>query len=105
MLLQSVLGNAQFLIKKRLTGQNRYDTFLAEYVKYAYDRGLVTAKRPGGDTLSIFLISSDYVKEFLMNDDYFENKFIIARLPVKFRMVFEHGPDAMRIRSLLLSGM
>ena len=100
-----ILGSTNFILKKRMPGQRRVDTNFAEYVKDEYGRGVVAATRPGGATPIVILISSDYIKDFLMKEDYFERKLPVATFPVNAGVMFEHGPDAMQKRSLLQSVM
>ena len=66
---------------------------------------MAAATRLGGDTPVVVLISSDYIKDFLMKEDYFERKLPVASFPVNAGVMFEHGPDAMQKRSLLQSVM
>ena len=66
---------------------------------------MAAATRPGGATPIVHLISSDYIKDFLMKEDYFKRKLPVATFPLNAGMIFEHGPDAMQKRSLLQSVM
>ena len=59
---------------------------------------MAAATRLGGDTPVVVLISSDYIKDFLMKEDYFERKLPVATFPVNAGVMFEHLHKNLEIR-------